>query len=465
MNASSMERMLIGSLIVERDAIADVVELVQPDDFAEPECRRAYSAILSLWERREPPDLALVDTELRTRHGEDGPSLVTLLAYQQEVFEFGHGIHARYYAQKVQLEAQRNRFSTLYAATVVRLNQDPDLSPVDAIAEISSAVIEGAGSGLSGPRKLADLVPLTVQRVIDERTGVAVRRVTPSGIASLDDLLGGGMRPQELIVLAARSSMGKTAYASHLIAEAAKVGNVILFSAEMSADSVIRRDISREGNVPMQAVQRADMTDPEFDRFMRASEQVQAWNVWIDDTIAVTTDQIMARTQRLRKEGPISLVVIDYLELIGDPQPKGSGGSGGDQARVSAIVKRLKQIARLCDVPLVVLSQVSRDVDRRANKMPTLADLRWSALIEQTADQVLFLYRHDYYVGRSMEDYDPDRAGITELLLAKNRNGPEGLVQMRYDPQTFTFRDLEAGTAARDPWQTQGTRTDTKSVW
>jgi replicative DNA helicase len=433
------ENMLIGALLFDRDAIVTVVDTLTPEDFTSPGARAAYEAALRLWNRpqKEAPDILSISEELRAA-GKDYPDIDTLMSWMTGLNGVGYAIHAPFYAARIARLAKRRRFVSAMGEQIMAMHQDPDLDPMDALGKVAEQIAGDQVGTTDGPRSFADLVPETVQRIEDERHGLIERLVTPLGFHEIDDILGGGLSAQDLCILAARSSMGKTALASAMMYHAAETGNVLMFSLEMGADAVVRRTIGREGGVSMTTIKQGTLSPEEFDRFMVASEEASRKTIWIDDTPGLTTERMIARAQRLKAAGKLSLVVIDYMELIGDGN--NSDREVNQQARISKIVGQLKFMARICNVPVIVLCQVSRDVDLRQDKMPTLAHLRWSAMIEQTADEVFFLTAHDRYVDLGMEEPDEAKRGVVDVLLAKHRNGKIGRFELYVDAETMKYQ-------------------------
>jgi replicative DNA helicase len=437
-DSRDMERMLIGALVTDRDAIVAVAGDVSPEDFDDPSARSAYEAALRCWARQEPPDLGSLHDEM----GGAPEALVYLVDAMTATTSSGFGLHAPTYARRVRRSANRRRLYDAYAAQVQRLQADPDLDPLDAVAALTEAL---SASGGDEPRSFADLVPEVAIRVEDETEDPNLRRVIPTGYGSIDRTLNGGLRPKEVSYWAARTSSGKTALAADVMHHAARSTRVLFFSLEMHTDQFIRRTLARESGVNMDAIQRARFTDDEWQRFADAVDPLKRVNIWLDDTPGITTDRMQARTQRLSRDQHVDLVVIDYLELIGD----GEGGKQPEMSRISSIVKKLGILSRACDCHVMVLCQVSRDVENRADKTPRLSDLTWSRMIEQAADQVFMLNVHDRYVELGMEEHDPDKAGITDVVLSKHRNGKLGRFELRRDPATFRYFDV--ATDDREP--------------
>lgn len=216
-------------------------------------------------------------------------------------------------------------------------------------------------------------------------------------------------------------------------------GQAIMFSAEMTYDTVVQRMIACETGIPYSKIQDPQvLNDDEYDLMRSYMDSLSALPVFIDDLSGITTDQIMARTQSLMRQGEISLMIFDYLELAGD-----SPNDKNQEARLSRIIQALKHIARRLNIPVVVLAQLSREVERRNPPIPKLSDLRMSGMIEQVADKVVMLYRPEYYVQQGMLEPDPETTHLIEFYIHKNRNGENGKVGLRYDGPVFRISEEE----------------------
>lgn len=432
---ADLEQSLIGAILLDPEAMALVADKLTPDDFTTALGRKAYEVALVTWRRQERVDFLTLSADLG---GEDLDSLSYLTVAMANLSERGEPRSAGYYAARIQRAAQIRRLQDAYAAAMGNLLSNPEADPLDAVAGLTDALT--AHDRGEGPRSFAELVPEVAIRVEDELDRPELRRVIPTGFPTIDRTLNGGLRPGEVSYWAARTSMGKTALASDIMQRVAQRTGVLFYSLEMQTPQVIRRALSRESGVAMDTIQRASFSDEEWERFANAVDPLVAANIWVDDTPGMTTDRMVARTQRLARQQPVDLVVVDYLELIGD----GDDGKQPESSRIAKIVKRLSFLARSCDCHVMVLCQVSRDVETRQDKMPMLSHLTWSRMIEQAADQVFMMNVHDRYVELGLEDPDPDKKGVTDIALAKHRNGSLGRFELSRDPRTFRYVDLHA---------------------
>ncbi len=272
-------------------------------------------------------------------------------------------------------------------------------------------------------------------------TGIPEGRST--GFKDLDDYMR--LVNSELTLIAARPSMGKTALAMQIAQNVAQnmkrdgeEGTVAVFSAEMSGTELYIRMASAMANVNAHKLRSGNGTPDEFDKFKEAKRQLRNLPIWIDDGSRPSTKIMLKAIEELSATNPVRMMVFDFIELGGD---EGSN----EEARISNIAKSLKAIAKTLDIPVIALNQLSREVENRANKMPQLSDLRYSGMLEQIADKVLFLMRPEYYLERQMQVANipvDDEKGVAYALLAKNRNGPVGLVKMAFDKNRAMFGDL-----------------------
>jgi replicative DNA helicase len=280
----------------------------------------------------------------------------------------------------------------------------------------------------------------------------------PSGLRDLDRLLG-GLHNSDLLILAARPSMGKTALATNIAYNAARVvkdpetqrkHSVAFFSLEMSSEQLATRVLSDVAQIQSHRIQRGDLQPDDFERLVIASQQLERLNLFIDDTPALSITSVRTRARRLKRQSNLDLIVVDYLQLL-----RGTDRSSSDNRvqEVSEITRGLKAIAKELDVPVIALSQLSRQVENREDKRPQLSDLRESGSIEQDADVVMFIYREEYYLARKepaegTAEHDAWKAEMeryhnrAEVIIAKQRHGPIGRVVVHFDGNTTRFSDL-----------------------
>ena len=443
LTAEAVEKSLIGALVWDRDAIASVAERVTVEAFSVPKWRAIYAAVERCWQKRVPPDIVTVHAELANDPlyaGDDWPAgALDITEAIQHVNHHGWFTHAPYYADAVVGYARKRAMSDAGAKIVQMAHAGGDLDPGMAMHEVLAGLDRfGATVEHAGPLTYDEIVPDFQDRAMRMRSGEIPNRVTATGFRGLDRKLTGGFYPGELIILAARPSMGKTAYALQVAHNVAKRGEaVLLFSAEMSKESLLKRAVSEFNGQPADRTE-LEMTTEQFDLYLSTLERLRSLPVSIDDTPGITTAQMQVRIQAAQRRRPVGLVIFDYIELAGD-DVKGDS----EERRINGIVKALKRIARVCDVAVMALCQLNRNVEGRSNKRPTLADLRYSGSLEQDADKVLFLYRHDYYVQMQSAPPEPGTEGTAEVNVGKHRNGPVGVISLHFRPETMKFHDID----------------------
>jgi replicative DNA helicase len=425
------EEAVLGALLIDSDAIIRVSTILKPDDFYREKNGWIYSATLALHERHEPIDFLTLCDELERKGQLDqvgGPAYLTGLINAEPT-----SIHIEHYATIVQRAAIRRRLieaAGQIAALAYREEDDLD-EVVDRAEQVVFAV--------SSERLSRSVVPLRsavsdyYDRVehLNKHKGQMIG--LPTGYARLDEILG-GMQRSDMLVLAARPSMGKTSLALNIAHTAAKKFGlrVLVFSLEMSSEQVIERLTSAEAAIDSQHLRRGEIADDEWGRFMKATACLSELPFFINDTPAISVLEMRTKARRLHAEVGLDLIIVDYLQLM-----HGEGRHENRQQEVSAISRGIKALARELDIPILALSQLSRGVEARSDKRPLLSDLRESGSIEQDADVVLFIYRDEVY------DENTERRGIADILIAKHRHGPVGTVPLLFRKPTASFVDAE----------------------
>ena len=286
--------------------------------------------------------------------------------------------------------------------------------------------------------RIKEMLWPTMERIETlQRSGKAITGV-PSGFERLDELTS-GFQPSELIIVAARPSMGKTAFCLNIAAHASiEAGTgVAIFSLEMSKESLVQRMLTAEARVDSQRVRRAQLRDSDFSMLARAAGVLQTSRIWIDDTPAITLLEMRSKARRLKTENDIGLIIVDYLQLMRSPEY-----SENRVQEISDISRSLKGLARELELPVVALSQLSRASEQRGGeRKPILSDLRDSGAIEQDADLVIFIHRPEYY-----DREDESKRGIAEIMLSKNRNGPTGDIDLYFHREFTRFDNLTPRT-------------------
>jgi replicative DNA helicase len=436
------EEAVIASILVDDEAIGRVEGIVQPEDFYRDQNRWAYEACLALWSRNESINQVTLAHELSRRDKLDEAGGLPYLA--RIVGELATPVGVEHYAGIVKRDATYRTMVTVGSHIVQMAYQGgPDLD--GALTRAETLIMQ-----LRQSQRMSDLVPL--RDLLDafwETPGIdspfagtigSVR----SGFMDLDKLLGGFHR-SDLVIVAARPSVGKSSLLVNFARNAAVGQNarVAIFTIEMAGEQLAQRLLASESGIDASRLRLGQMSEFEERRAMQATGGLSGLDIYIDDSSVVTVPQLHTKLRRLHQQlGGLDLVVIDYLQLM-------HGGSRNRDNRVqevSEISRGLKMLARDLDVPIIAAAQLSRAPEMRQPHIPMLSDLRESGSIEQDADVVMFIYREDVYVTREdweMRNFDePYPEGITKLIVAKHRNGPTGIVHLRFRNNLSRFEDL-----------------------
>jgi len=424
------EQSVLGSLLIDRDAIIRVASYVRAEDFYIGANATTYQAILDLYNRREPTDFLTLSDELERRGVLDEVGGLGYLSSLLNVVPTA--VHVEYYGRIVERTATLRRL--IDAGTqIVGIGYQEGLDAEDALDSAEQALFT-----VSQRRQTKDFQSISdvLDRFFDQLDYLQQNRGevvgVPSGFSDLDKLTG-GLQRSDLIILAARPSMGKSALALGMAYGAAvqhgkKVG---FFALEMSAEQLVQRLLSTETGVDSHRLRLGNIDDSEWDRISRAFGRLAEAEIYIDDSAGASIMDIRSKARRLQAEQGLDLLIVDYLQLM-------SGRRTDNRVQeISEISRGLKSLARELNVPVVALSQLSRAVETRADHRPMLSDLRESGSIEQDADIVMFIYRDDKY------DENSEKKGIAELIVAKHRNGPVGSINLRFFDRTARFADLE----------------------
>ncbi len=428
------ERGVLGSMLIEPEAIPHALTVLQPEDFYRDAHRAIYEAMLALFERSEPIDLVTLSEEVRKSGRLDavgGVAYLTSLAAGVPT-----AAHVERYAQMVRDRSLARQ--VIRAGTeIVARGFDPQLPAEELLDEAEAKIFQIAQNrSTRSYAALKDVLLETIGKMNTiYREGGGVTGVR-TGFPRLDELTA-GLQPADLIIVAARPSMGKTAFALNLARNAAVEGvPVAVFSLEMSREQLALRLVCSEGFINQNNLRTGRMSDAEWKNFALAVDRLSSAPIFIDDTPSLTALDLRARARRLKAEHQIGLILIDYLQLM-----ESRTRTENRQQEISAISRSLKALARELSVPVVALSQLSRAVEARQDKQPMLSDLRESGAIEQDADVVAFIYRDDYY----NQELPQEQQNIAQINIAKQRNGPVGKVFLHFQKEygRFDLREVE----------------------
>lgn len=430
------EQAVLGSMILDKEAIATVSEIVRGEDFYRNDHREIFEAIISLYEFDKPVDLVTLIESLKTRNTLDTVGGVEYLTY------IAAGVptttNVKYYATIVEEKSMLRK--------LIKSSNEIISMGYDANEEVSYIVD-------SAEKKIFDLIQKKDSKGIYEINEVLIESINkieelynaknkitgvPSGFKDLDYKTT-GFNPSELIIIAARPAMGKTAFALNIAQHAAISTKtpIAIFNLEMSKEQLVNRMLCSEACVDSQRVRTGELDDEDWTKIARAIGPLSEAPIYIDDTPGISVMEIRAKCRRLKLKKGLGLVVIDYLQLM-----EGKSKSENRQQEISDISRSLKIMAKELNVPVIALSQLSRSVETRSDHKPMLSDLRESGAIEQDADVVMFLYREDYY------NPETDKKNIAEVILAKNRNGATGSAELVWIGKYTKFANLEKTSMA-----------------
>ncbi|HDZ41564.1 MAG TPA: replicative DNA helicase [Bacteroidetes bacterium] len=435
--AIDMEEAVLGAIMLEKEAIITVLDILKPESFYKDVHQKIYEAILSLNQRELPVDLYTVTEELRSEDELDnigGPVYLTQLT--SKVVSAAHvEFHAKIVAQKfIQRELIR-------VTSEIQGRAFDDSNDINELLDYSENELFQIAEG-NIKREVSPL-NVVLKEAIHEIEEASKREDAligvPSGFTKLDRLTSGWQK-SDLIIVAARPSMGKTAFALSMARNMAvdHKKSVAIFSLEMSAVQLVNRLIVAETELPSNRIKNGRLKEDEWKQLETKIKTLEDASIYIDDTPAISVFELRAKCRRLSAQHKLDIAIVDYLQLMSGPRDAGSR-----EQEVSSISRALKSISKELNVPIVALSQLNRSVEvRGGNKRPQLSDLRESGAIEQDADMVLFIHRPEKY-GFTTLDNEMSSKGIAEIILAKNRNGPVDDVLLRFREERAQFIDVE----------------------
>jgi len=425
------EQSVLGAILLRSQALDQVADLLTPADFYRSGHGQIFQAMLDLWGRGEPVDLVTVTALLKERARLEEVGGPVFLAELSE--HVGTAANAVYYARLVHEKAVLRRLlecSQNIAQACLAPVEDVEEFLDNAENQVFKVAESKIRAGFQPLGRLVEQEVATLEAIWHREQG----RITgvPSGFSDLDRLTAGFQRG-DLIIIAARPSMGKTALALNLAFYAAYEGRVpvAFFSLEMSKEQLVRRLLSSVGKIDASNLRRAFLTNEEWLVLQDAASFLMDCPIYIDDTPAAGVLEVRSKARRLRAEGKLGLVIVDYLQLM-----RGRGDAASREQEISDISRSLKALAKELEVPVIALSQLSRKVEDRRPKIPELADLRESGAIEQDADVIFFIYRAEVY-----DENSPER-GQAKVFLKKQRNGPTGEFTLFFDKQFTLFRNF-----------------------
>lgn len=426
---------LLGSLLLDEDAIITIADKVSAEDFYDKRHGTIYRSILKLFEQNKPVDLLTLSSTLKDSdelENVGGSSYLTELTNAVPT-----AAHAEEYADMVAEKAMRRKLIKA-SEDITNLSFGDNTSSVQEILEQAEQRLF-AVSQRTLKQDMVSIEQILAEgfdRLDELHKNKGKLRGLKTGWKDLDNMTA-GLQRSDLIVLAARPAMGKTTLIGNLVQSVAmhEKQAALFFSLEMSKDQLVDRMLAAESGVDAWNIRTGNLSDQDFEKLGSAMGSLSEAPIYIDDTPGITVMELRTKARREAQKHDLGLIVVDYLQLM-----SGGGGRSNDFNRVqeiSEISRGLKLIARELNVPVVALSQLSRSVESRSPQIPQLADLRESGSIEQDADIVMFIYREAYY------NPETDRQNVTDLIIAKHRNGPTGKVELYFHPERLRFLSLD----------------------
>lgn len=425
------EESVLGAILIDNDSINNAVEKIQPDDFYRAAHREIYQAMVSLSELREPIDVITLSQKLRTMGTLEEAGGIEYLSRLASAVPSAANIG--YYAKVVKETSLRRK--VIHEASDIIEDAFKESIEVESFLDTTEQRILSVSDYRISKSfyRVGELVQdsiKTVETLFDRKEPITG---TPSGFDRLDAMLA-GFQPSDLVIIAARPSMGKTALSLSIINHIGihKGMGAAFFSLEMSKEQIVLRMLCSEARVDNSKVRTGDLGERDFPKLVDAASRITEAPIFIDDTAALTIAELRAKARRLHRETPLSMLMVDYLQLMRSP-----AYSHSREQEISDISRSLKALAKELKIPVVALSQLNRSVESRTDKRPIMSDLRESGAIEQDADVIMFIYRDEVY-----NPDTPDK-GVSELIIAKQRNGPTGTARVAFSSNLTRFDNLE----------------------
>jgi replicative DNA helicase len=426
------EMSLLGAVLIDEETLADISEHVKPHDFYDKRHGLIYDAMMRLYEKHKPVDLLTLTEELKKKNDIE---TIGGSAYLTELTNYvPTAAHAEAYAELVQQKAIRRRLIKA-SAEISEMGFDEETSTEQLLEAAEAELFSVSDQSLKQDLvSIESILTDSFDRMEELHRNKGQLRGVRTGYRDLDNMTA-GLQRSDLIILAARPAMGKTTLVTNLAYNVATIAKqpVLFFSLEMSKEQLVDRMLADASGVDSWNIRTGNLSDDDFSKLSDAMGEMAEAPIFIDDTPGVSVLEMRTKARRAAHEQPLGLIIIDYLQLM-----QGSGRDNGNRVQeVSEISRGLKLLARELNVPVIALSQLSRSVESRSPQIPMLSDLRESGSIEQDADIVMFIYREEYY------NPDTDRKQITDLIIAKHRNGPVGKIELFFHPERLRFMSLD----------------------
>ena len=426
------EMSLLGAVLINEEVLPDVTEFVRERDFYDKRHADIYAAMIRLFERHKPVDLLTVTDELKKK---DEFELIGGTKYLTELTNYvPTAAHAATYAEMVSQKAVRRRLIKA-SGEISELGYDEEFNVQELLEKAEAELFSVSDQSLKQDLvSMETILTESFDRLEELHRNKGMLRGVKTGYRDLDSMTA-GLQRSDLIILAARPAMGKTTLVTNLAYNVATLNkqSVLFFSLEMSKEQLVDRMLADASGVDAWNIRTGNLSDDDFSKLSEAMGEMAEAPIFIDDTPGLSVLEMRTKARRAAHEAPLGLIIVDYLQLM-----QGSAANQGNRVQeVSEISRGLKLIAREMNVPVIALSQLSRSVESRSPQVPQLADLRESGSIEQDADIVMFIYREAYY------NPDTERENVTDLIIAKHRNGPVGKVELYFHPERLRFMSLD----------------------
>ena len=438
--AVDIEQIVLGAMMLEKNAVSKTIDILKPASFYDPKHQYIYAAIRELFASTNPIDLITVSTLLKKRGELEASGGAAYLS--QLTNRVASAAHIEFHARVIS-EKHIKRELIRMSSDIIRDSYDETKDVFDVMGSAEGELFQIAENNMGKQvQSLQSVVLEAIEEIEKASQNTDGISGVPTGFFDLDKLTSGWQR-SDMIVIAARPAMGKTAFVLSMARNTAvDYGKAVaLFSLEMSSVQLVKRLISSESRINAEKLRKGNLREDEFQQLHSRITKLATAPIFIDDTAGLSVFDLRAKCRRLKMQHNIELVIIDYLQLM---SAKDGKGGGNREQEISTISRSIKEIAKELNIPIIALSQLSRSVEQRGgDKRPILSDLRESGAIEQDADIVGFIYRPDYYGFLEDEDGNPNN-GIGEIIIAKHRNGATDRVRLRFVQEYARFENIES---------------------
>lgn len=442
--ATDLEEAVLGALMLEKDALTNVIDILKPESFYKESHKEIYTAIYDLFQSTEPIDILTVTSQLRKTGKIEmvgGPYYITQLTNR-----VSSAANIEYHARII-VEQSIKRELIRIASEIQKEAYEDTTDVFQLLDKMEQSLFDVSESNIRKEYQgMKEIMAQAIEEIQSRKDHTDGLTGIPSGFTNLDRVTSGWQK-SDLVIIAARPAMGKTAFVVSALRNAAVDHGhaVAIFSLEMANVQLVNRMISGEAELEGEKIKKGNLAEHEWAQLVHKTANLTKAPIFIDDTPALSILELRAKCRRLKQQHDIQLVVIDYLQLMSGDSSKGGASGGNREQEIASISRALKNLAKELSVPVIALSQLSRAVETRGgDKRPQLSDLRESGSIEQDADMVMFLYRPEYY-GITQDENGMPTAGMGEVIIAKHRNGSLENVQLKFIGKFTKFTDMDTG--------------------